>query len=418
MKKLLFLAVLTLSLNAQTLSMQACINRTLTQHPDIKIFILKIAQSEENYTISRSDYLPQVSLLGEYTPQRTYVIPQLGQFNTIEDDGWSIGTILKQKIWDFSKTTSLVEASAIDKQIARLSVDDAKAVMTYKIKSLYALMAVQHEAIGVRQKDTKTKEELYKQTLGFYKQGLRTRADASRFQAAYQLAQEELVLSQTAFDKSRNTMSLYTNISIEKNVKLDTSLIKSGGMPVQSAATLKHNAFNDNYQIKIASKQIDKTTKLHQAAAANRFGSIDAIGSYTQANTINRYDTNVIGVSINIPLYSGGRLSAEEQRMQIETTVAKEQLESQSIALEEELENLLLDFESYQVSTKTKKAQLHSAKDAKEVVDARYREGLSTYIEVLDAASFLLNAQLGLLEIGYKKRITLNRIDYLTGNTK
>jgi outer membrane protein TolC len=102
--------------------------------------------------------------------------------------------------------------------------------------------------------------------------------------------------------------------------------------------------------------------------------------------------------------------------MQIETTVAKEQLESQSIALEEELENLFLDLESYQESTKAKKAQLTSAKEAQEVVNARYKEGLSTYIEVLDAAFFLLNAQLGLLEVGYKKRVTLNRIEYLTGN--
>ncbi len=416
MKKLLFFSLLSLSLTAQTLSMQECVNQTLAKHPDIKIFILKIAQSEENYAISRSDYLPQITLLGEYSPQRTYVMPQLGQFNTIEDDGWSIGTILKQKIWDFSKTTSLIEASQIDKHIAALSLEDAKAVMTYKIKSLYALMAVQHEAIDVRQKDAQSKEELYKQTLGFYAQGLRTKADVSRFEAAYQLAKEELILSQAAFDKSRNTMSLYTKIPIKKDVRLDTTLIKAGTMTLKNTSAIKDRAFQDNHQIKIASKQIEKNQKLHQATKANHFGSIDALGSYTQANMLNRYDTNVIGVSINIPLYSGGRLTAEEQRMQIETTVAKEQLASQSIALEEELENLFLDLKSYQESTKAKKAQLTSAKEAQKVVNARYKEGLSTYIEVLDAAFFLLNAQLGLLEVGYKKRITLNRIDYLTGN--
>lgn len=416
MKKLLFFLFLTLSVTAQTLNMQTCVDQTLAQHPDIKIFILKIAQSEENYAISRSDYLPQIALLGDYSPQRTYVMPQLGQFNTIEGDGWSIGTILKQKIWDFSKTTSLIEASQIDRQIAALSLKEAKAIMTYKIKSLYALMAVQHEAIIVRKKDTKAKEELYKQTLGFYKQGLRTKADVSRFQAAYQLAKEELVLSQAAFNKSRNTMSLYANILIEKNVKLDTALIKPDQLTIANTSYLKDQAFKDNHQIKIASKQIDKNKKLHQAAKANHFGSIDAIGSYTHENTINTYDTHSIGVTVNIPLYSGGKLSAEEQRMQIETTVAEEQLASQSLALEEELENLFLDLESYQESTKAKKAQLSSAKEAQQVVNARYKEGLSTYIEVLDGASFLLNAQLGLLEIGYKKRITLNRIEYLTGN--
>lgn len=76
MKKLLFFVLFTLSLTAQTLSMQECVEQTLIHHPDIKIFMLKVAQSEESYTVSRSDYLPQVALLGEYNPQRTYVLQQ------------------------------------------------------------------------------------------------------------------------------------------------------------------------------------------------------------------------------------------------------------------------------------------------------------------------------------------------------
>lgn len=415
MKKLLLLVLFTFASGAQTLSMQTCVERTLANHPDIKVFMLKVAQSEESYTVSRSDYLPQVALLGEYNPQRTYVLQQSGQFDTIDDDGWSIGVMLKQKIWDFSKTTSLTEASQIEQQIAGLSLEDAKAVMAYKIKSLYALMVLQREAIDVRRKDAKAKEAFYKQAMGFHKQGLKTKADVARFKAAHYLAKEDLEVAQASFDKSRNTMALYTGIRINKDVKLDFTTIKSGGIGLKKTYALKHQALKDNLQIKIASKQIDKNQKLHKAAKASHFGSIDATASHTQTDMLNRYDTNVIGVTLNVPLYSGGRLSAEEQRMQIETNVAREQLESKSIALEEEFENLFLDLESYQESTKAKKAQLTSAEEAQKVVNARYKEGLATYIEVLDSAAFLLQAKLGLLEVGYKQRIALNRIDYLTG---
>ncbi|MDQ1340439.1 MAG: outer membrane protein, partial [Campylobacterota bacterium] len=222
MKKLLFFVLFTLSLTAQTLSMQECVEQTLIHHPDIKIFMLKVAQSEESYTVSRSDYLPQITLLGEYNPQRTYVLQQSGQFDTVNDDGWSISAILKQKIWDFSKTTSLTEASEIEQQIAGLSLEDAKAVMAYKIKSLYALMVLQREAIEVRHKDAKAKEALYRQALGFHKQGLKTKADMARFKAAYHLAKEELVIAKASFDKSRNTLALYADMPIKKDVKLDT----------------------------------------------------------------------------------------------------------------------------------------------------------------------------------------------------
>lgn len=415
MKKLLLFALLTFASEAQTLSMQECVEQTLANHPDIKVFMLKVAQSEKSYDIARSEYLPQVTLVGEYDPQRTYVLQQAGQFGTVDDEGWSIGAILKQKIWDFSKTSSLTKASQIEQEIAKLSLDDAQAIMAYKIKSLYALMALQYEAIKVRRQDMQAKQALYEQSQGFQKQGLKTKADTARFQAAYYLAKEELETAQASFDKSRTTMSLYAGIPVKKDVKPDIRTIASDAVNLKNIYALKHQALKDNLQLKIASKQIDKNQKLHQAAKASHFGSIDATASHMQTDMLNRYDTSTVGITLSVPLYSGGRLSAEEQRMQIETNVAQEQLVSKAIALEEELENLFLDLESCQESTKAKKAQLTSAKEAQKVVNARYKEGLATYIEVLDSAAFLLQAKLGLLEVGYKQRITLNRIDYLTG---
>jgi outer membrane protein TolC len=49
------------------------------------------------------------------------------------------------------------------------------------------------------------------------------------------------------------------------------------------------------------------------------------------------------------------------------------------------------------------------------VLDGRYKEGLSTYIEVLDASSLVLDAKLGLLEAYYEKTLSIDRIDYLKG---
>ncbi|MFT7823564.1 MAG: TolC family protein [Sulfurimonas sp.] len=415
MKKLLFFVLLTFSLEAQTLNMQTCVQEALANHPDIKIFMLKVAQSEKSYEIARSEYLPQATLLGEYDPQHTYVLQQSGQFGTIDDESWSISALLKQKIWDFSKTSSLIEASRIDQHIAKLSLDDAKALMAYKIKSLYALMALQYKAIKVRRQDMQTKKALYKQTLGFQKQGLRTKADVARFHAAYSLAKEELETAQASFNKSRNTMSLYTGMPLQNNVKPDIRTIASNAIDLKNRYALKQQALKENFQIKIASKQIDKTQKLYQAAKASHFGSIDATVSHTQADGLNQYDTSTIGITLSIPLYSGGRLSAEEQRMKIEANAAQEQLASRAIVLREELENLFLDLESYRESIKAKKAQLLSAQEAQKAASARYKAGLATYIEVLDGTALLLQAKLGLLEIGYKQRIALNRIDYLTG---
>ena len=125
-----------------------------------------------------------------------------------------------------------------------------------------------------------------------------------------------------------------------------------------------------------------------------------------------------MGVALNIPLYAGGKLDAQAQNAQIAMQIATEQKASKILALKEETSNLVLDIKRYNATIAAKKAQLVSAKKTKRVLDGRYKEGLATYIEVLDANSLVLAAKLGLLEAYYAKTLSIDRIDYLRGKIK
>ena len=85
------------------------------------------------------------------------------------------------------------------------------------------------------------------------------------------------------------------------------------------------------------------------------------------------------------------------------------------IAIKESLSNLLIDIARYDKTIASKQAQLHWANDTKDVLEGRYKEGLSTYIEVLDAESLILTAQLELLEAYYTKSTSIDQVDYLKG---
>jgi outer membrane protein TolC len=164
-KTFLFLVLLSSFLNGEVLTLKECIDKTLKNHPDIKTFLLKEEQSKYGYKSARADYLPQINLNANYNAVQTYVFPSAltGTFNTKDDSGWNAGVYAKQKIWDFSKTTSKIKATKKDKDISKLSLKDLEALMAYKVRGLYALMVVQKEAIDVRKKDLEAKEAYYKQ---------------------------------------------------------------------------------------------------------------------------------------------------------------------------------------------------------------------------------------------------------------
>jgi len=413
MKKLLLLNLLLASaLSAEVLTLQESIDKVLKNYPDVKTFKFKVKQSESSYKSAFADYLPQIDLNAQYNVTQTYVFPVNGSFHTVDDTGWSAGVNLKQKVWDFSKTSSKVDATKVDKAISKLSLKELKALLVYKVKSLYELMVIQSKAISVRKTDLQSKEAYYAQSKALVEQGLKTEADASRFLSAVYAAKDNLAVARSSYEKAKETISLYMNMKIPDDVTLESNFLEREFHPKKE---IEKEVLNANYTLQIDAKNIEKNILLHKSAKAAHYGSIDIVASYTHLDTLNAYDSKLAGVTLNIPLYSGGRVSAEAQKAQISAQISKEQKRSEEIALKEELNNLLLDIQRYNKTVAAKKAELDAALNTKKVLDARYKEGLSTYIEVLDATSLVLNARLGLLEAYYSRALSIDRIDYLKG---
>ncbi|ADN09376.1 TolC family protein [Sulfurimonas autotrophica] len=413
MKKILCLnLLLSFALNAQTLTLQQSIEKTLQSHPDVKIFTLKTQQSHMGYKSARADYLPQVNLSAEYNPTQTYALPVNGKFHTINDTGWNIGASLKQKIWDFSKTSFQIDASKRDEDISKLSLKDLKVLLASKVKSLYELMVVQSEAIKVREADLHVKEVYYAQAKALFKQGLKTQADTSRFLSAVYSAKDNLAIAKASYEKAKNSLSLYMGEKISDDVDLQRDVIKKDFNFDKNTAK---EVLSTNNELKIYNETIQKNVLLHKSAKASHYGSLDLLASYNRVGSLSLYDSQLVGVVLNIPLYSGGRISSEEQNAELGTQIAKQQKSSKELALKEEISNLVLDIRRYDETIAAKKAQLDAAKSTQRVLEGRYKEGLSTYIEVLDASSLVLDAQLGLLEAYYEKTLSIDRIEYLKG---
>ena len=405
-----FIALQTLS--AQTLTLHTAISKTLAHHPDVKTFMLRIQQAEQGYNAAYADYLPQVDLSATYAPTQTFALPVNGQFHTVDEEAWNAGVTVHQKVWDFAKTSSLVAASKIDEDISKLSLEEVKALLAYKVKSLYELLVVQKEAIAVRQKDLEAKKAFYAQSKALVKQGLKTQADASRFLSSVYVAEDTLAIAKASFEKAKMSLSLYTGMTLPDSTTLQAGSIKKH---FTSAKSAEREVLAHNYRMQLDRRTVDKNRLLHHASEAAHFGSVDIVASHTRFDTLNSYNSDYVGVSYNLPLYHGGRLTAQEQQAKIGYQIAREQSASTALALTEEFRSLVIDIRRYDKSIRAKKAQLTSARKTRMVLEARYKEGLATYIELLDSTTLVLNAKLGLLEAYYSRSLAIDRIDYLKG---
>ncbi len=414
-----YFALFILSLNAHTLSLQECIDKTLSNHPDIKSSTLAISQSKTITTSVQADYLPQIALNAEYDPLRTYALPLNGQFRTLESDNFQVAAVLNQKIWDFSKTSSTIKAYEKAESIAKLSLKENEALIVFNVKVQYGLLLVQQKALQVREQDLKAKEELYKQAQALVKEGVKTSADASRFLSALYIAKDNVAIAQANFDKARLTLSLYINESISPNVTLEEDVLSSKDIEKKfTQDALVQKILLQNPKLQSSAQEIIKSELIYKATKASHYGSLDAIASYTYINSLNEYDTTLLGITLNIPLYSGGKISAQTQQAKLAKEYAQEIYNSKELSLREELQTLLIDIQRYKSTIQAKKSLIKSAEATKKVLQARYKEGLSTYIEVLDATSTYYEAKLGLLQAKFDRVNITNRLDYLQGKIK
>ena len=406
---LVFLILLSTQLFSQGLSLKDAISKAINTHPDIKRFILQVDKSRSSVDVARADYLPQLGLHVEYDPTRTYVLPVNGVFNTKDSDAYSIGATLYQKIWDFTKTASNIDAQKESIEIAKLSLSDAKAYLAYKVKLQYELIIVQRAAMRVRQKDLEAKNELYKQAEALVQQGMKTSADATRFLSSFYIAKDNLAIAKANFDKARARLSIYINERVESDVELDNTFLDTNNKLDESTI------LNSSPSLKALKKTIQKSDLEYKSVKASHYGSLDVMASYTHQNTLNKYDSSVVGITLDIPLYSGGRTSALVEQAEINKQNSNAQYNAKVLVLKEEIESLIIDIKRYKESISAKNAQLEAATQTSNLLDARYKEGLATYIEVLDASALKLDAELGLLSVKYDKSSAIHRLEYLEG---
>ncbi len=408
---LLFLLVSS-QIWGRVLTLDHCVRQALESYPDIKSRALRVREQHEDVALKKGDWLPQISAWGEYDPQRTYVMPQNGQFHTIDDDGWAVGIALRQQLYDFSRTSRSIDASKSRKAFLELSYEEAKALIRYRVRTAYAQLLVQKAALQTRRKDFEAKTALHAQARALLEQGLKTPADESRLRAAAEQAADAVAQAKAAVDKARYRLERYIGEPVDAEAELEEApLYTAVADPVDTNATLDNNLL-----LKIADKNIEIANETYRAKNAEHYGSIDLIAEANHFDTLSRYDTTLAGIRYTVPLYNGGRISAQAQQSRIAELIARQNEASQRRTVVEEIRGIAADLAEIRRRIEARRAQERAALDTKKLVEARYAQGLSTYIEVLDAEALWLDARLGLLEAYYTQTERRYRLEYLNAN--
>jgi outer membrane protein TolC len=289
-----------------------------------------------------------------------------------------------------------VQLSKLGKSIAEQSYQkDEQNVKEQVIQAYYMVLA--SERILTILDGNKTNVQLIQEkTQNLANAGVIEQTDAKKLSILVTSVENAIKSTQRQVEFGYNLLRLQLGIESEQAIQLSTRLDDIALQYIRP--TIAAEAFNihDNQDFKLVSMQGEVALKSIQLKKAGYLPTLAAFYSYTEKLKKPVFDLspkNVIGLTLNVPIFSGGQRSSQVKQAKIDYEISEntkdlltQQLTVQESQLRFNYNNLI---EQYQ----NQKANVEIAKEVLENMKRKYQQGIISSLELTSSNTDYLNAE-------------------------
>ena len=174
-------------------SLQACIAEALENRPEIRAHALRLEQARSIVKLAKSEYYPNVSLIGNYA--RYGDTPGVAGSPYRDQENWYVMAAANWTFWEWGKTKNRVEAGLSRENQAADQLAHVRDQIALEVKNAFLLLheaekqvRVAKQVIGQAEENFRINTERYREQVGtstdvIDAQTLLTRARADHFNA-------------------------------------------------------------------------------------------------------------------------------------------------------------------------------------------------------------------------------------------
>lgn len=389
---------------AGTLSVEEAIQKTLRSHPEKQMAILRHQSSVSDSKSIQSVLRPRIDASVGYYPTKTFVMPANGAFSTRQSDAFHADLTASFMLWDAGRGNDRYAASLHKNNEADFNRHVAENVLIEQVRLYYYTLAYLDSRKGTAEQSVRFYQAQYDRSVSMRKNGLKTEADESRFKASLMEAKDALSAIRAETDKTALALTLLIGEQVEGEIsKEELDRRCDTIVRVETPETLRQKLAVKNPQLQVLQASIDHAKTLSDVAGKERYGNVALVGSYGYDNSLSSYESSLVGVVGTIPLYEGGKISAEAQKSRISLSLAQKEYESTERILYAELYGAYSDLKRAAEAIAAQQSIIDAAHKTLLLMEGRYAQGLATYIDVLEAQSVVENGHIGLFEAKFQK---------------
>ena len=385
---------------AVRLSLDQAVALALKQNPTAQIAVLAAAQSEQDKNIARADLLPQASARISDEAQKVNLRAQFGGKTPFPGFPKSLGPyqifsagpsvsapVFDLTLWEryqaARNTASASKANSLStrEQVILLTVSQY-------IGTLRAVANVQ-----ASQSRVELAQALYDQAADLQKEGVGTGIDTLRANVELQNEKQRLLEAENERETSLYGLSRLLNLDPRQKIELADSLSFFDTPQPEVAASIDA-ALAARQEWKALASQIKAAENQKKAAQDSRLPSVRFDGEYaylgTSGNTT--LPTYTYQGSVNLPLFTGGRIHAQIVSADLEIRKLAEQQADLRNQIALDVKTALLNLESARNEVQVANLGVQLSKEEVDQARDRFKAGVANNIEVIQAQDSLSRA--------------------------
>ena len=401
------------------LSLDETILIALRNNPQIEIARQQYFGNEGVVTQTKSRYLPRITAGANLS--RVHI-------NDLRpEDEDNVGQIIfqiNQLIWDFGRTTGLIDGSRFNLLAAAENLQQVHHDVIYEIKQDFYLVFEKKRLIEVAEQAVKNYEEQLYRAKKYYEAGVRTKIDITN--AEVNLSSQKLNLLQAKSNLKVAQVKLEKTIGTKPN-NGDYELV-SPEPPLESLADTKPDMPGsldalldtaDKNQPGLArySLLVKAAESALKQTQGDYWPAINASGEYHEYETelSSLYDQWSIGVGLTWELFSGFETEGKVAEANARLREVKAALRQFNLSVTQNVTDSYLRADENREGVGIAAQTFELAKENLALADGRYKAGIGDLLEFNDAQLLYTQNQSNLVITYYTYLTALARIEQAIG---
>lgn len=378
------------------LGLEEAVQRAVTTNQQVLIARAQQAQAAGVVKEVRADALPQVDASFGYTRniQKPVIFFNSGggvqQITIGNDNDYSIGLTLTQTLFDFSLGPARA-AARLSREATADQVEAARTGVALSVRTTYYDVLLSQALVDVQQKALEQARRRLDQVQDFYDAGTGSDFDLLTAQVEVDNLRPPLIQARNQLALNRNQLKRIVGIPLDRPVALtDTFPAPADTSTLQRYLELAGRRRSDLrsqqvqvqlYQENLSSKKLSALPTLDFMAGIQRQASSNSLlppeKDFAQSATA--------GLSFSVPLFDGRKRAGQVQQAQAQEEAARFRLSQLEEDIRLQVQQAYQAMQAARERIQASQANVHRAERALQIAETRFKNGLSTQVELNDA---------------------------------